>query len=208
MLEQILVSNSSNLIDKRIFLFEKDPQFLIIEYVAKLKLLEKYIYWEKKKHANILKYSSEKKISEKRKRWQYFEIFWCSNKKYVVPSLETIQQITELYQHKGIDMIKFGWTVLFCIANICLHKSTDYKFYSFFFRSVITCLVKNGSMISGPTSIFTRKAVANETYNRKSINLSKSNVRIDPIQLYPCSICHDVIRGLCARWDYKYETKV
>ena len=38
----------------------------------------------------------------------------------------------EFYHDKGIYMLKLGCT-LPNLANICPHKSTDYKFYPFFF---------------------------------------------------------------------------
>ena len=54
---------------------------------------------------------------------------WC-NKKDVVPILEAMQKMTEFYHNKGIDMLKLGCT-LPNLANVCLHKSTDSKFYPF-----------------------------------------------------------------------------
>ena len=61
---------------------------------------------------------------------QYFSDFlkWY-NKKDVVPTLEAMQKMIEFY-HKGTDMLKLGCT-LPILANICLHKSTDSKFYPF-----------------------------------------------------------------------------
>ena len=62
---------------------------------------------------------------------QYFSDFlkWYNNKD-VVPTLEAMQKIIDFYQNKGIDMLKRGCT-LPNLANICLHKSTDSKFYPF-----------------------------------------------------------------------------
>ena len=51
---------------------------------------------------------------------------WYNNKD-VVPTLETMQKMIEVYHNKGIDMLKLGCT-LPSLANICLHKSTDSKF--------------------------------------------------------------------------------
>ena len=54
---------------------------------------------------------------------------WYNNKD-VVPTLEAMQKMVAFYHDKGIDMLKFGGT-LPNLANICLHKSTDAKFYPF-----------------------------------------------------------------------------
>ena len=54
---------------------------------------------------------------------------WYNNK-YVAPTLEAMQKMIEFYHQKEIDMLKLGCT-LFNLANICLHKSTDSKFYPF-----------------------------------------------------------------------------
>ena len=52
------------------------------------------------------------------------------NKKDVVPTLEAMQKWIAFYHDKDIDMLKLGCT-LPNLANICLHKSTDAKFYPF-----------------------------------------------------------------------------
>ena len=54
---------------------------------------------------------------------------WYNNKD-VVPTLEAMQKIIQFYHNKGIDMLKLGCT-LPNLANIWLHKSTNYKFYPF-----------------------------------------------------------------------------
>ena len=51
---------------------------------------------------------------------------WCNNKD--VPTLEAMQKMIAFYNDKYIDMLKLGCT-LPNLANICLHKSTDAKFY-------------------------------------------------------------------------------
>ena len=40
-------------------------------------------------------------------------------------------------------------------------------------------------VVGGPSSVFTRKAVVDETFIRKSANICKSTVGIDASQLYP-----------------------
>ena len=46
----------------------------------------------------------------------------------VVPTLEAMLEMIAFYHDKNIDMLKLGCT-LPNLANICLHKSTDAKFY-------------------------------------------------------------------------------
>ena len=54
---------------------------------------------------------------------------WYNNKD-VVPTPEAMQKIVQFYHQKEIDMLKLG-CILPNLANICLHKSTDWKFYPF-----------------------------------------------------------------------------
>ena len=58
------------------------------------------------------------------------EFLWWHNNKDVVPTLEAIQKMIAFYHDKDIDMLKLGCT-LSNLANFCLHKSTDAKFYPF-----------------------------------------------------------------------------
>ena len=130
---------------------------------------------------------------------------WYNNKD-VVPTLDAMQKLIEFYHDKGIDMLKLGCT-LPNLANICLHKSTDYKFYPFFSSDSDWLEKIREDMTGGPSIVFTRKAVANETFIRKSKNLCKSIVGIDASQLYPYSMCQDMPTGLYTRWDYDEETQ-
>ena len=116
---------------------------------------------------------------------QYFSDFLKRyDKKDVVPTLEVMQKIIEFYHNKGIDMLKLGCT-LPNLANIFLHKSIDSKFYPFT-ESEKDLLEKiREDMVGGPSFVFTRKAVVDETFIRKSSNLCKSIVGIDASQLYP-----------------------
>ena len=52
---------------------------------------------------------------------------WCNNKD-VVPTFEAMQKMSPFYHDKYIYMLKLGCT-LPNKATICLHKSTDAKFY-------------------------------------------------------------------------------
>ena len=99
---------------------------------------------------------------------QYFSDFvkWYNNKD-VVPTLGAMQKMIEFYHNKEIDMLKLGCT-LPNLANICLHKSTDSKFYPFT-ESDKDLLEKIREDIGGgPSVVFTGKAVADENFVRKS----------------------------------------
>ena len=104
---------------------------------------------------------------------QYFSDFlkWYNNKD-VAPTLEAMQKTIELYHNKGIIMLKFGCT-LPNWANICLHKSTDSKFYPFIESDKDLLEKIRQDMVGGPSIVFTRKAVVDETFIRKSTNLCK-----------------------------------
>ena len=60
-------------------------------------------------------------------------------------------------------------------------------------------------MVGGPSIFFTRKAVVDKTFIRKSTNLCKSIVGIDASQLYPHSMCQPMPNGLYTRWDFDSE---
>ena len=132
------------------------------------------------------------------------DFFRWYNNKDVVPTLEAMQKLIVFYHDKKIDMLELGCT-LPNLANICLHKSTDAKFYP------ITEGVKNlleiirEDVVDFPSIVFTRKAVNDETFLRKSANICKSIVRIDASQLYPYSMCQPMPTGLYARWDLDSE---
>ena len=128
------------------------------------------------------------------------------NSKDVVPTLESLQKMIEFYHNKGIDMLKLGCT-LPNLAIFCLHKSTDSNFSPFtesdkdFFDKI------REDMVGGASIVFTRKAVVDETFIRKSLNLCKSIVSIGASQLYPYSMCHPMPTGLSTQWEYHSGTK-
>ena len=138
---------------------------------------------------------------------QYFSDFpkWY-NDKDVFPTLEAIQKMIEFYHNKGIDMLKLGCT-LPNLANICLHKSTDSKFYAFTESDKDLLEKIREDIVGGPSIVFTRKTVVDETFICKSSNLCKSIVGIDASQLYPYSMCQPMPTGLYTRWEYDSETK-
>ena len=102
-------------------------------------------------------------------------------------------------------MLKLGYT-LPNLANFCLHKSTSAKFYPF--TETDKDLLQNvrEDMVGGPSIVFTRKAVVDETFIRSSENICKSIVGIDASQLYPYSLCQPMPTGLYTRWEYDTES--
>ena len=142
----------------------------------------------------------------KNKNMQYFSDFlkWYNNKD-VVPTLEAMQKMIEFYHNKGIDMLKLGCK-LPNLANFCLHKSTDSKFYPFTESDKDILEKIREDMVGGPSIVFTLKAVVDKTFIRKSSNLCKSIVGIDASQLYPYSMCQPLPTVLYTRWEYDSET--
>ena len=131
---------------------------------------------------------------------------WYNNKD-VVPTLEAMQKMLNFHHKKGkgIDMLKLGCT-LPNLANICLHKSTSAKFYPFTESDKDLLQKIREDMVGGPSIVFTRKAVVDETFIRKSENICKSIVDIDASQLYPYSMCQPMPTGLYTRWEYDTES--
>ena len=82
---------------------------------------------------------------------------WYNNKD-VVPTLEAMQKMMEFYHNKGIDMLKLGCT-LPNLANICLHKSKNHKFFPFVESDKDLHDKIREDMTGGPSIVFTRKAV-------------------------------------------------
>ena len=138
---------------------------------------------------------------------QYFSDFlkWYNNKD-VVPTLEAIQKMIEFYHNKGLDMLKLGCT-LPNLAHICLHKSIDSKFYPFTESDKDLLEKIREDMVGCVSIVFTRKAVVDETFVRKSSNLCKPIVGIDASQLYPYWMCQPMPTRLYTRWEYDSETK-
>ena len=124
---------------------------------------------------------------------------WYNNKD-VVPTLEAMQKMLAFYHKKGIDMLKLGCTLL------CLHKSTSAKFYPFTETDKDLLQKIREDMVGGPSIVFTRKAVVDETFIRDSGNVCKSIVGIDASQLYPYSMCQPMPTGLYTRWEYDTES--
>ena len=133
-----------------------------------------------------------------------FFLRWYDNKD-VVPTIEAMEKKIVFYHDKDIDMLKLGCT-LPNLANICLHKSTDAKFYPFTEGDKHRLEKIREAVVGGPSVVFARKAVVDETFIRKSTNLYKSIAGIDASQLYPFSMCQPMPTGLYRRWDFDSET--
>ena len=129
---------------------------------------------------------------------------WYNNKD-VVPTLEAMQKMIAFQHDKDIDMLKLGCT-LPNLANISLHKSTDAKIYPFTEADKDLLEKFREDVVGGPSIVFTRKAVVDETFIRKSTNLCKSIVGIDASQLYTYSMCQPMPTDLYTRWDFDSET--
>ena len=78
-----------------------------------------------------------------------------------------------------------AWLYITNLANICLHKSTDAKFYPFTEEDKDLLENIQEDVVGGPSVIFTRKAVVDEISIPKSTTICKSIVGIDASQLYP-----------------------
>ena len=61
-------------------------------------------------------------------------------------------------------------------------------------------------VVGGPSNVFRRKAVVDETFIPKSAKICKSFVAIDASQIYPYSICQPMPTSPYPRWDFDSET--
>ena len=129
---------------------------------------------------------------------------WYNNEDDV-QTLEAMQKMVAFYHDKDIDMLKLGCT-LPNLSNICLHKSTDANFYPFTEGDKDLLEKIREEVVGSPSIVFTRKAVVDETFIRKSRNLCKYIVGIDTSQLYPYWMCQPMPIGLYKRWDLDSET--
>ena len=128
------------------------------------------------------KYSYLQSVGEN-ENMHYFPDFlkWYNNKD-VVLTLEAMQKFIGIYHNKGIDMLKLECT-LPNLANICLHKTTDSKFYPSTQSDKDLLEKLREDMVDGPSIVYTTKALEDETFTRKSSNLCQSIVVIDASQL-------------------------
>ena len=129
---------------------------------------------------------------------------WYNNKDEV-PTFEAMQKMLAFYHKKGIDMLKLGCT-LPILANICLHKSTSAIFCPFTENDKDLLQNIREDMAGGPSIVFTRKSIVDETFIRNSRNICKLILGIDASRLYPYSMCQPMPTGLYTRWEYDTES--
>ena len=129
---------------------------------------------------------------------------WYNNKD-VALTLEAMQKMIASYNDKDIDTLKLGCT-LPKLDKICLHKSADAKFHPSTERDKDLLEKSREDVVGGPSIVFTRKAVVDETLIRKSANICKSIVGIDASQLYAYSMCQLMPTGLYTRWDFNSDS--
>ena len=122
-----------------------------------------------------------------------------------MPTLEAMQKIDCFHHDKDMDMLKLG-CILPNLANICVHKSTDAKFYAFTEGDEDLLEKIREDVVGGQSFVFTRKAVVDETFIRKSANICKSIVGINANQLFPQWMCQPMPTGLYMRWDFGSKT--
>ena len=129
-------------------------------------------------------YNYLKVIWEEEQKSTFRDFVEWYNNKGVVPTLEAMQKMIEFYHNKGIDILKLGCKLPH-LAKICLLMSTNHKFFPFVesYRDAHDKIRED--MTGGPSIVFTRKAVVDQTYIRNSENICKSIVGIDASQLYP-----------------------
>ena len=107
-----------------------------------------------------------------------FEDFlrWYNNKD-VVPTLKTMQKIVGFF-HSLSRVLKLGYTLPNLAIN-CLHKPTSPKFYPFTETDKDLLQKIPEDMVGGPSNVFTRKAVVDDTFTRDLGINCKSIVGID-----------------------------
>ena len=106
-------------------------------------------------------YSSLQSVWENNNLHYFSDFLKWYNNKDVVPTLEAMQKMIEFFHNSGIDTLKLGCT-LPNLANICLHRSTDSKFYPFTESDKDLLEKIREGMVSGPSIVVTRKAVVDE----------------------------------------------
>ena len=107
-------------------------------------------------------YSYLRKVWEQEKTQSFKDFLRWYNNKDVVPTLEAVQKMVGFYHNKRIDMLKLGFTSL-DLANICLHSSASAKFYPFGESDKDLHSKVREDMVGGPSIVFTREAVVEET---------------------------------------------
>ena len=70
------------------------------------------------------------------------------------------------------------------------------KFYPFFEGDKDLCKKFGEDLIGGPSIVFTRKTIVDQTYIRNSSNICETLVGFDTSQLYRFSMCQEMPTGL------------
>ena len=100
----------------------------------------------------------------KQEQMSAFKDFLRSHNNKNVSTLEAMQKKIAFY-HKDTDMLKLVCT-LRKQANICLHKTTDTKFYPFTEADKDLLEKIREDIVGGSSIVFTRKAIVHETLIR------------------------------------------
>ena len=124
---------------------------------------------------------------------------WYNNKN-IVPTL------VEFYHNKGIDILKLRCT-LPNLANICLHKSINHKLFPFVESDKDLQDKIRKDMTGGPSFVFTRKTVVDQTYIWNSENISKSIVGNNASKHYPFSMCKEMPIDLYTQWELDTDSQ-
>ena len=74
-----------------------------------------------------------------------------------------MRKMIELCYNKGVDKLMLGCT-LPTLANICLHKSTDSKFFTFIETDKDLLEKLREDMVGGPSSASTREVQVDKTF--------------------------------------------
>ena len=109
------------------------------------------------------------------------------------------------YHDKDSDRLNVGCT-LPNLANICLHKNTDAKFYPFTEGHTDLLVKKHRDVFGGPFIVFTRKAVVDEDSIRKSTYAISLLVLTLANYTSTQCVCLSMPTGLYTRWDLDLET--
>ena len=145
-------------------------------------------------------YALLEKLWKMEKMKTFLDFLCWYNNKDVVPTLQAMKKMMKFYHDQKIDMLKLGCT-LPNLANICLHKSTDRKFNPFMEADKDLHEKIRSEMTGGPSIVFTREAVVDKTFIRRSNNICRAIVGIDASQLYPFTMCQAMPTGLYTRWE-------
>ena len=123
---------------------------------------------------------------------------WYNNKD-VVPTLEALQKMMQIYQQKGTDMLKLGFTLRNLgnrILRLSSSHSTRKRFQKLYMRMVDTWSVDS----------FQKTCKSWKFEKKNSSNTWKTIVGIDAIQLYPFSMMKDMPTGVYTKWELHEDT--